>query len=253
MPTDSAIFNMPLGQLASERPSAVPVLEKYGIDYCCGGKQPFGTACSAKGLDPEKLLGEIAGAESRRAEPEPSPAKASVCSLVAHVVERYHAKLREDLPRLATMTGRVIRAHGERHPELVAPLAETFEKLRASLEPHILSEEDSLFPRLVQLEILSLAGRAVAPDPAVAHALSELGAEHEEVGRLLTTMREVTNGYTPIADACGTWRGLLAGLAELEEDIHRHVHLENNVLFPAAERLTTRPAAAAGAAALPAL
>jgi regulator of cell morphogenesis and NO signaling len=234
-------LSIPVGRLATERPASVAVLEKHGIDYCCGGTKPFDAACAAKGLDPEALLSEIAAAESLRSSPEPTMASDSLAALVAHVVKRYHAKLREDLPRLETMTGRVVRAHGERHAALVAPLAETFGKLRAALEPHLVTEEDVLFPRVLHLELLWLGGRAMAPDEAVGHVVAALNDEHEEVGALLVTLREVTNGYSPIADACGTWRGLLTGLLELEGDIHRHVHLENNVLFPAVLRLL-RPA-----------
>lgn len=237
MPTDAALLEMPVGRLAVERPAAIAILETLGIDYCCGGQQPFGAACAGKGADPEKVLADIATAEARRGAPEPTSAGDSLAALVAHVVERYHGKLREDLPRLATMTGRVVKAHGERHPEMVMPMAETFEKLRAALEPHLIEEEDVLFPRLVALEMRAKGGRGPASDAQAERLLAAMVGEHDLVGALLARLREITGGYVAPADACGTFRGLLAGLTELEEEIHRHVHLENNILVPAARAL----------------
>ena len=234
------LLEIPIGRFAAGRPAAVAVFEKHGIDYCCGGRATLRAACGEKALDPAVLLAEIADREALGAPADAPPDDTSISSLIVHIVGRYHAKLREDLPRLAGMTAGV-KAHEERHPELVAALARAFGRLRDALEPHLVLEED------VRLEILALAGRAVAPDDAAAQVVGELAIEHEEVGALLAGLRRATDDYTPIPDACATWRGLLSGLAELEEEIHRHVHLENNVLLPAALRLISGATAMAPA------
>jgi regulator of cell morphogenesis and NO signaling len=135
------------------------------------------------------------------------------------------------------MMGRVVSAHGARHPELVMPMAATLGKLVAALDPHLVEEEDVLFPRLVALEMRARGGRANATDAGAAALLDAMVAEHDLVGGLLESLRAMTCGYVAPEDACGTFRGLMTGLAELEEEIHRHVHLENNVLVPAARLL----------------
>ncbi len=136
------------------------------------------------------------------------------------------------------MMEKVLRVHGERHPEL-AEVSRIFGEIRSELRPHMRKEEDMLFPYIVRIEAAALAGAA----PGEAHMGSVAGpivameAEHEEVGRGLAALRQRTDGYRPPTDACNTFRGLYHGFAELERDLHQHIHVENNILFPRAAKV----------------
>lgn len=148
--------------------------------------------------------------------------------LIGHIVETHHGYLKEALPRLERLVGRVATVHGEGHPELLE-LRETFGALKPELEAHLLKEEEVVFPMCGELE-----GAEVKPDfhcRTIENPIKTLVAEHEEVGGVLDRMRELTGGYEPPEGACNTYRAMLDGLEELERDVHMHVHKENNVLF----------------------
>lgn len=229
----------PVGELASLHPSTIRVFQRHGIDFCCGGKTPLHAAGAEHGVPFETLRDELRSAAAGPAPEERSLSEAGEADVIRHILGRYHRTLRQELPRLAGMLEKVVRAHGSRHPELVEGMTETFRALRAELEPHMLKEEDLVFPQLLRLEALSAAGRLIdAPREPLEEAVRALVAEHEGVGALLRRLREVTRDFAPPEGACNTYRGLLHGLAEMEGELHQHIHLENNVLFPkAAKRL----------------
>ena len=169
------------------------------------------------------MLAEIARETAPAGAPEARWDTAPLAELIAHIVETYHRPLDLELPRLDAMAEKVLAVHHDKDPEMLAGVRETVQALRADLEPHLQKEERILFP-------LILAGHGAAAAPPV----SVMRAEHDAVGALLARLRALTRGYAVPAEACNTWRALWHGCAALERDLHAHIHLENNVLFPRA-------------------
>lgn len=152
--------------------------------------------------------------------------------IIAHIQQRYHEPLRGELPRLSLMLAKVVQRHGERLRDVLGPLQETFERFHDELLEHMSKEDHGIFPAIVALETGAQGGPVGArwlKDP-----LDMLVADHVGAETALQRMRELTNSYTPPADACPTFRGLYYGLAELERDMQMHIHLENDILFPRA-------------------
>ena len=212
-----------VGQLAAEHPLATRVFARHGIDYCCGGGAPLGAVCADKGLAAAEIIAEIrrelgdGGTVARRWDQAP------LVELIGHILVTYHAPLREELPRLDGMARKVLDAHRDKDPERLTALVEVFAGLRAELEQHMAKEEQILFPMVMQ----GRGSGAGAPITVMIH-------EHEIAGAALRRLRELTDDYTVPAEACNTWRALWHGLAALEGDLHDHIHLENNILFPRA-------------------
>ena len=220
--------------LVLEQPSRARVFERYGIDYCCGGDTPLGTACSERGLDVEDVISAL---EEPRAE-EPGDrdwTKVSVAGLVGHIVGQHHDYLREELPPLGALVDKVARAHGEVHPEL-ADVQATFHAIAVELERHLADEEQVLFPACVALDV-PVAERDTSG--SLGDAVEAARHDHDEVGARLAHLRALTGAYEPPADACNSYRAMLDRLETLEADTHRHVHEENNVLFPRALALAS--------------
>lgn len=210
-----------VGDIAAHHPLATRVFARHGIDYCCGGGVPLAAACERRSLDTGHIVGEI---EQSLEMPTPEGEQwleAPLADLVDHIVRAYHEQLREELPRLEEMAFKVARVHGERRPEIALDeLAETVSGLVHELEGHMRREEDDLFPR-----ILESSGRA---------SMESFVDDHEEAGRALARIRELTGEFQVPVGACNTWTALWHGLEDLERAMHQHIHLENNILFPRA-------------------
>lgn len=227
----------PVARVASLNPATIRVFQSFGIDFCCGGKRPLGEVCAERQVTFDELRSAL---EAAQAAPATLPASdAPLPELIRFVVERYHAKLWEELPRLGEMSAKVLRVHGDRHPDLLPALDATFRDLREELEEHMPKEERVLFPYIEGLT--ALAGREGSPPSppfgtvqAPIHAMEH---EHETAARALARLRELTSGYLPPAGACNTFRGLYHGLSELDRELREHIHLENNVIFPRAVEL----------------
>ncbi len=208
-----------VGQLVVERPEASRVFGKLGIDFCCGGKRPIAEVCRDRGLALDEVLALL---EQRCRGRRGAAGRTPLTELVSHIVERHHTFTRAELDRLGPMLDKVARVHGERHPEMVE-VAALFRAFSADLMLHMRKEEAVLFPAIGQLE----AGREVA----LATPIACMRSEHEVACSELARMRALTSGFSAPSGVCNTFRAALAGLAELEADLHQHVHLENNVLF----------------------
>jgi len=212
-----------VGEVAVAQPLATRVFARHQIDFCCGGGRPLDEVCRTKGLDVNQVLDEI------RQETAPSDAgterwdSAPTRLLIDHILERYHTSLREELPRLEAMARKVVRVHGDKDPERLEALLSIYLELKEELEGHMVKEEAILFPMI-------LRGQQIHPNGPVSVMLRE----HDDAGRALRELRILTNDYTVPAEACNTWRALWHGLAALETDLHEHIHLENNILFPRA-------------------
>jgi regulator of cell morphogenesis and NO signaling len=225
---------MSVGEIASGRPASVRIFERYQIDFCCGGQTTLETACRGKGADAAALLADIERAGTPRID-ERQWSAAPVGELIGHILSTHHAYLKAELPRLATTLDRIERKHDGRYPAAVA-LAPVFHALHAELDSHLLKEEQVLFPLIRSLELAQSSGSA--PPPAhcgsVRNPVRMMCREHDSAGEALALLREITDGYAVPADACNTFRAFYYELEELERDLHRHIHLENNILFPRA-------------------
>jgi regulator of cell morphogenesis and NO signaling len=224
-----------VADIATQVPATIGVFQRHHIDFCCGGRLPLAKACADLGLDTDLVVTELVAAATPSSA-EPTWADATLAALVAHIQRRYHEHLRQELPRIEAMLEKVVSRHGAHLPEVLLPLSQTFTALREELLDHMQREDDVLFPFIVALE----SGRGATPPGAAAWIdapVAVMEADHEAAGAALRTMRELTNGYAPPEWACPTFRGLYYALAQVEADMHLHVHLENHILFPRAVQL----------------
>ena len=210
-----------LAELVLARPAHAQVLERLGLDYCCGGRRSLAAACAERGLDPATVAVFLEGESEPVAVESTNWNAAPLGELCAHIVDVHHARLRWELPRIGHLAMRARDAHAAEAPEL-AEVHRVFESLRWELEEHIEDEETHLFPRIA-------AGERLKPDE-----LAELEREHDGAGAALHRLRELTGGFDCDQALCNTHRALLDGLHGLELEVHQHVHEENNVLFPRA-------------------
>ena len=211
----------PVGQIAAAYPLTTRVFARHQIDYCCGGGLPLDKACDKKGLDANKVLKEIKDEIERNADQKTqSWAAFSPEQLIDHILETFHEPLYEELPRLAGMTQKVLEVHRDKNPELLEALSSVMLRLKSELESHMANEENILFPMIRQgnwtkaLELISV-----------------MRQEHEEAGQALGEIRKLTQDFKIPDEACTTWKALWHGLERLEDDLHSHIHIENNVLF----------------------
>jgi regulator of cell morphogenesis and NO signaling len=217
----------PVGELAATVPASVRVFRRHGLDFCCGGRKALAAACDEAGLSVDAITREIeaemqgAGPDQRDWMTEPLPA------IIDHIVTTFHDPLRSELPDLQALAAKVARAHGA-HSSIPNRLVTILDELTADLLAHMRKEEIVLFPAIRQIE----TGQ---PAPAwLAAPISVMEAEHDGAAELLRELRTVTEDYVPPAWACATVRALYEGLDQLEQTMHLHVHLENNILFPRA-------------------
>lgn len=212
-----------VARLATEHPLATRVFARHGIDFCCGGGRLLRDVCEEKGLSVEGVLDEIRRELEGTVDSEERWDEAPLDDLIEHILFAYHRPLREELPRLDTMARRVFTVHGDTDPDRLSNLLSVYRELKAELEEHMQKEEQILFPMIQRGQGVMAAG----PIGMMEH-------EHDSAGAALQRLRELTNGYDVPARACNTWRALWHGLEALEESLHQHIHLENNILFPRA-------------------
>lgn len=227
-----------VGDVVARRPALSRAFERAGIDYCCGGKKTLEEACRERGLDPGAFVAELEGVSSPLGGEEQvvDAAAMSLSDLVDHIEQTHHVYLRSELPRLETMTEKVVSVHGEKDSRL-HDVWRTFLALAEELSGHMMKEERILFPMVRQLEASEQA--PMFHCGALANPIRQMELEHDDAGSALERLRELTDGYTPPAWACNTYRAMLDGLAHLEGDLHQHIHKENNVLFPRALEMET--------------
>jgi len=224
-------------EVAVEFPGATRIFEKLGIDYCCGGGKALDEACLAAGVSADDVIALLEEAGSTAAEARDWNA-APLSELVAHIVTRHHGFTREELVRVSNLLAKVCSVHGENHPEL-RRLHTVFQELKHELTSHMLKEEQVLFPYIENLETAVRRGEPV-PTPffgTVRNPVRMMMQEHDDAGQALRDLREVSSNYQVPADGCITFRTLYQALEEFERDLHQHIHLENNILFPRAAEL----------------
>lgn len=222
---------------------AAAVFHRYGIDFCCGGGKPLGEVCRRKRLDEDEVLGEIGRACADAAGRPPAYTEWEADRLARHIVGVHHGYCRGAMPVIAAHTRKLAQVHGPAYPEL-ADVADIFERVCEDMDAHMLKEEHVLFPYIERLAATRRAGLAVFPAPFgdVGNPIRMMEADHEAAGAAMARIRELTAGYAVPAHGCTTWRVALQELDAFERDLHLHVHLENNVLFPMARALAAPPA-----------
>jgi regulator of cell morphogenesis and NO signaling len=220
-----------VAELAIAIPGSIPVFQRLKIDYCCHGDQSIQSACAAVGLTGQELMTLI--------DREPAPADvrnwdgSTLTEIIRFVNETHHAYTRQSAETLAWMSKKVANRHGENKPEVVK-LAALVGQLIDDLLPHMMKEEQILFPYVQDLEGAIATGHD-SPQPFFGTARNPVRMmmlEHETVGELLVQIRAVTNDFTLPEDACTTFTAYYKLLQELETDLHNHIHVENNILFP---------------------
>ena len=233
------IENPTVAEIASKSLAAVRVFEKLGIDYCCGGKRPLAEVCRTKRLDVDAVQTQLD--EAAKASPESARdwLVEPLRGLIAHIVNTHHAYLKRELPAIDARVAKVYRVYNARYGPTLTGLPEVFARLRAEMERHMQKEEMVLFPAIAACEVAVNAGDPPPQSPfgTMANPIAMMEAEHESAGEALAKIREITQNFHVPDYGCVTYRALMSGLKELEEDLHMHVHLENNVLFPRASRL----------------
>jgi len=227
-----------------QMPNATRVFEKFKIDYCCGGNTPLAEACAKAGVDLQELEQELEHADTAANTQATDFNELTLPLLIDHIVDKHHLFTREELVRLDALMAKVVSVHGDNHPELREASA-LFKRLSEELNPHMLKEELVLFPYIVQLDrsaTLKLSA-PFAPFGTVKNPVRMMMMEHEAAGEILRELRRVTSDYVVPASACVSYKTLYEALDALERDLHQHIHLENNILFPKAiewERMISR-------------
>ena len=234
METTTSFADKTVAELVAEDYRKAGVFKKHGIDFCCGGGRSVRAVCEKKGLDYETLAAELRQVE--QAPPAHDDAAWTLDGLVRHIVETHHRYVRENIPLIREFTAKVARVHGHANPEVVR-IAELFDAVAAELEVHMMKEEQVLFPYIERLAAAQRHGERPARPSfgTVQNPVRMMVAEHEEAGDLMKEIRRLSDDFTPPDHACNTYRVAYFKLEEFEADLHRHIHLENNILFPRAE------------------
>lgn len=234
---------MTVREVAVQVPDSTRVFEKLKIDYCCGGNQSLTEACASAGVEVKNVIAML-GAVS-----QPNLAgkhtldfqSFSLSELITHILNTHHVFTKAEMDRLETLTEKVIGAHAANHPELLQ-VGDLLQRLCADLKPHMFKEEQILFPYIMALELAAAQNqsRPFAPFGTVNNPVRMMMMEHDAVGEILRELRMTTADYTIPPDGCISYQTLYRALEGFERDLHQHIHLENNILFPKAVALEAR-------------
>jgi len=228
-------------EVAAKWPATLRTLEALGIDYCCGGKLPLAEAAAERKLPVETVIAVLEAAIMQASVAESAGEDwqdAPLDALTDHILEKHHTYMHNEMPRLEYILSVVARVHGPNHGDVLEPLVGLYAALKAELDEHLVKEEEVTFPAITRLVVGDI-------DDVVLRTVRELEEEHERAGAVLHKMHEVTRDFAMPDDVCNTYRALYDGLQALENDVHQHIHLENNILFPRVRALVKEYAAAA--------
>jgi regulator of cell morphogenesis and NO signaling len=229
-----------IGEVVAENFHAARIFENYGLDFCCGGKKTIETACNEKGVNAAVLLAELDNLNAVN----PSSThfdKWEADFLADYIINNHHAYVVNAISTIEHHLQKVVSAHGEKHPE-VAKIDSAFTELKNELLDHMAKEEKMLFPYIKKMNIAlrNTLEMPIPPFGTVENPIKVMESEHDNAGLLTKEINRLSNGYQPPADACATFRVLYSELKEFENDLHVHIHLENNILFPKAKELEGR-------------
>ena len=230
-------------EVAVQVPEATRLFERLNIDYCCGGNRPLSDACDSAGVAVDSViemltaLGQTEASQGGTVDFQ----RLSLADLITHILETHHVFTKTEMDRIKALADKVIAAHGASHPELLK-VNELFERLCADLKPHMFKEEQVLFPYIVAMQRAQAEGQPIpfAPFGTVKNPVRMMTKEHDHAGEILRELRAVTSDYRVPPDGCISYQTLYQALAGFEKDLHQHIHLENNILFPKAVEFETR-------------
>ena len=227
-----------VGEIAIQHPLSIPVFERYGIEYCCGGRMPLAEACELKDVAVEKVIAALEAASSKPAARARDWGKETLADLTDHIVAKHHTYCKSELVLLSGLAIKVTKRHGGRDPELSIIQAK-FAQLAERLTEHLANEEVFVFPMIVKLERDKTTNCAATREShtILKEPLPVLMQDHDDAGALMAEIRSLSQNFAPPGYACATFRAFYEGLKEFEQDLHQHVHLENNILFPRAIKL----------------
>jgi regulator of cell morphogenesis and NO signaling len=230
----SPLIQQTLSAIVTADSRTAAIFEPLGLDYCCHGHQTLAEASRDRGLSADDIAARIEALGPRGSQDEPS-AWGDLDALTAFVVSRHHAYVRQATPQLTAWLEKLVGRHGARHPELLE-IRRTFAEVAGELQVHMMKEENILFPSIDALAAAKRAGARLPPSPfgTILNPIRRMEEDHRLAGDGLARLRQLTDGYRAPADACTTFRACYDELARYEADLHRHVHLENHVLFPRA-------------------
>ncbi|CAM4340273.1 iron-sulfur cluster repair di-iron protein [Cytophagaceae bacterium 50C-KIRBA] len=234
-------YKLTLGELVNQDFRLASFFSKLGLDFCCGGKKTLKQACAEKPLDYLDVLFQL---EAFKGSTQPSKVPYqdwSLDFLVDYIVNTHHSYVRNYLPDIQLFAAKVMRVHGDNHPELIQ-VHQLVEEIADELNPHMMKEEQVLFPFIKALALAQKTQEKLAPIHfgTVRNPIHMMEMEHEQVGQNFESIRQLTQNYRLPEDACGTYTVLFQMLQAFEEDLHMHIHLENNVLFPQSLELEKR-------------
>jgi regulator of cell morphogenesis and NO signaling len=227
-----------IGELVASDYRKAEVFKKFGLDFCCGGKKTLAQACKSKGIDVLQVEKELDAVDTAVAIPSEDYNNWNIGFLVDYILNTHHRYIKQAIPVIYDYTQKVARVHGDRHPEAKA-IAEKFLFVTDELNRHICKEEEVLFPYIKHLAIANDNGMKVEASPfgSVEAPIAAMEHEHDIVGEMMEEIKKLANNYVPPADACTTYKLSYLKLQEFEDDLHKHIHLENNILFPKAAEL----------------
>ena len=237
-PARKNVLELTIGEIVAADYRTAKVFETHGIDFCCGGRIALAAICRQQGIDPAALLQELETIKGEQPDRSRNYNAWELPFLADYIVNTHHAYLKENDGDIAAYARKIAAVHGERHPEVIE-IATIFDRIAMDMAAHLQEEEDVFFPALKRADAARKAGnRPTAADrEAIGASLAKLVREHEEIGDAVHTIRHLSNGYALPADACNTFMITYQKLKEFEDDLHKHVHLENNILFPKAGKL----------------
>ncbi len=227
-----------VGDFVAEDYRAATVFEKYGIDFCCGGQVSLAATCQEKGLDPDKVLQEIAEVRNEPIQRSENYGAWTLPFLIDYIVNTHHAYLKENDEQIAAYARKIAEVHGAHHPEVVE-IATIFNKIASDMVVHLQEEEEVFFPAVKR--VAEATSDEKSPDEKdralIRSSLDKLHLEHEEIGDAIHRIRHLSKDYAIPKDVCNTFVVTYSKLKEFEDDLHKHVHLENNILFLKAAQL----------------
>lgn len=227
-------INTTLGDFVAMYPKTRKVFEKLGLDYCCRGKQDIKSAAKDKKVKLKDLISELEAAIKNT--PEKTEEKIwineSLSDVIDHILSTHHAFMHTELPYISKLMDKVTAAHSEKHGEFLNWLNSIYQNFKVNLEEHLNVEENTLFPYIKELEISMKAKKPKIETEKFKKIINLLSAEHETTGDALVEMRELTSDYSLPLDACESFKELYERMQGVEDDLHKHIHLENTILFP---------------------
>ncbi|MDH3649757.1 MAG: iron-sulfur cluster repair di-iron protein [Saprospiraceae bacterium] len=226
-----------VAELVVQNYKAADVFKKYGIDFCCGGKIPLEEICMKKNIDLDRIHADLLALDLEFEDKE-NYESWPLDELVDHIIAKHHSYVSENLPLISQYAEKVARVHGHHRPETIE-IRNQFSTLSQELTSHMMKEERILFPFIKALVYADRQGQSspVPPFGSVANPVSMMEHEHDTAGSLVKEISALSDNYTPPPEACNTYRVLYYKLEEFEGDLHKHIHLENNILFPKAVQL----------------